>query len=184
MAASGWRANVTRLPDPNAATKLATLTFEAESPSVETCALSAAILDRQSDRRPTGTACVPDAFGLRFAKLAAGFGASVRKATDSTRPTLSLLLTTSTDDGVARLRAGEAMSGIILDATRLGLATAVDTESVSTESSRSRRPCGWQHPQALLTIGWPSRADPLPATPSDAVMAAVRLTSAGKLPLR
>jgi hypothetical protein len=82
---------------------------------------------------------------------------------------LSMLITTSSDDPLARLRAGEAMSAVLLEATRLGLATAVDSQVLEMDSTRSvienRLLHGSLTPQVLLTIGWPSSADPLPATP-------------------
>jgi hypothetical protein len=82
---------------------------------------------------------------------------------------LSLLLATSSDDKLGQLRAGEAMSAVLLDATRLGLATAIDSEALEMDATRSvieeRVLDGAATPQILLTIGWPSTADPLPATP-------------------
>jgi hypothetical protein len=82
---------------------------------------------------------------------------------------VSLLLTTSSDDTLSRLRAGEALSAILLEATRIGLATAIDSQAVEMESTRSAVERSVLHgsrsPQALITVGWPSAADPLPATP-------------------
>jgi nitroreductase len=82
---------------------------------------------------------------------------------------LSLLIATSSDDPLARLRAGEAMSAVLLEATRIGLATAIDSQVLEMDSTRSvvedRLLHGSLTPQVLLTVGWPSSADPLPATP-------------------
>jgi nitroreductase len=90
-----------------------------------------------------------------------------RTADDS--QSLSLLIATSSDDSLARLRAGEAMSAVLLEATQLGLATAIDSQVLEMESTRSvvedRLLHGSLTPQVLLTVGWPSSADPLPATP-------------------
>jgi nitroreductase len=87
---------------------------------------------------------------------------------DGPRPA-SLLLATSSDDTLSRLRAGEALSAILLDATRLGLATAIDSQAVEMESTRSVVEHdvlqGSRSPQVLVTVGWPSSADPIPTTP-------------------
>ncbi|HSS68575.1 MAG TPA: nitroreductase family protein [Nocardioidaceae bacterium] len=81
----------------------------------------------------------------------------------------ALLIATSSDDPLARLRAGEAMSAVLLEATRLGLATAIDSQVLEMNSTRSviedKLLKGSLTPQVLLTVGWPSTADPLPATP-------------------
>jgi hypothetical protein len=91
-----------------------------------------------------------------------------RRAADDPQA-LSLLIATSSDDALARLRAGEAMSAVLLEATRLGLATAIDSQVLEMDSTRSvvedRLLHGSLTPQVLLTVGWPSSADPLPATP-------------------
>jgi hypothetical protein len=90
------------------------------------------------------------------------------RSDDSALP-VSLLLATSSDDTLSRLRAGEALSAILLEATRLGLATAIDSQAVEMEATRSvvERGVldGSRSPQVLVTVGWPSSADPLPATP-------------------
>jgi hypothetical protein len=82
---------------------------------------------------------------------------------------LSLLLTTSSDDSLGRLRAGEAMSAVLLEATSLGLATSIDSQAIEVETIRSRIESGLlrgsRSPQVLVRAGWPSSADPLPATP-------------------
>jgi nitroreductase len=81
-----------------------------------------------------------------------------------------LALGTAEDDPLARLRAGEATSVVLLTATALGLASCPITEPL--EVSRTREAVRAEvfgddgHPQMLLRIGWaPVNADPLPATP-------------------
>jgi hypothetical protein len=81
-----------------------------------------------------------------------------------------LVIATSSDDVLSRLRAGEALSAMWLDATGRGLvavplsqATEVDkTRRLLARSELDDRAC----PQILLCLGWP-RADlaPLPFTP-------------------
>ncbi|MEN4479723.1 Acg family FMN-binding oxidoreductase [Mycolicibacterium cosmeticum] len=85
-----------------------------------------------------------------------------------------LALGTAADDAVARLRAGEATSQILLTATSMGLASCIFTEPLELTETRDQlqaRVFGNSHfPQVLLRIGWlPPNADPLPATPRRAL---------------
>jgi nitroreductase len=81
-----------------------------------------------------------------------------------------LALGTKDDTPLARLRAGEATSLVLLTATAQGLASCPVTEPLEvTETRRAVQvdvfgDSGF--PQMLLRIGWaPANADPLPATP-------------------
>jgi nitroreductase len=81
-----------------------------------------------------------------------------------------LALGTRNDDRMARLRAGEATSAVLLTATSLGLASCPVTEPLETpetrEAVRSDVFGDNDYPQMLLRVGWaPINADPLPATP-------------------
>ncbi|BCI54710.1 putative NAD(P)H nitroreductase [Mycolicibacterium litorale] len=81
-----------------------------------------------------------------------------------------LALGTRDDDALARLRAGEATSLILLTATALGLASCPVTEPLEVASTRAvlREEIfeSQAHPQMLLRIGWaPEGASALPATP-------------------
>ncbi|MCV7091181.1 Acg family FMN-binding oxidoreductase [Mycobacterium interjectum] len=81
-----------------------------------------------------------------------------------------LALGTRADDRLARLRAGEATSLVLLTATSLGLASCPVTEPLeiaeTRESVRSDIFGGGDYPQMLLRVGWATiNADPLPATP-------------------
>jgi nitroreductase len=79
-------------------------------------------------------------------------------------------LGTIVDDEMARLRAGEATSVVLLTATALGLASCPITEPLEVAETREAAqatifPAGG-FPQMLLRIGWaPVNADPLPSTP-------------------
>jgi hypothetical protein len=81
-----------------------------------------------------------------------------------------LALGTKDDSTLARLRAGEATSLVLLSATALGLASCPVTEPLEITETRDAVQIevfgisGF--PQMLLRIGWaPVNADPLPATP-------------------
>ncbi len=81
-----------------------------------------------------------------------------------------LALGTRNDDRLARLRAGEATSVVLLTATSMGLASCPVTEPLempgSREAVRSDIFGDINYPQMLLRVGWaPINADPLPATP-------------------
>lgn len=94
--------------------------------------------------------------------------------TESPGPThdnaVVLALGTRDDNDVARLRAGEASSVVLLTATALGLASCPITEPL--EISEIRDEVGADvfgtsgYPQMLLRIGWaPTNAEALPETP-------------------
>jgi hypothetical protein len=81
-----------------------------------------------------------------------------------------LALGTKDDSTLARLRAGEATSLVLLSATALGLASCPVTEPleiIETRDSVQIEVFGISgFPQMLLRLGWaPVNADPLPATP-------------------
>jgi nitroreductase len=81
-----------------------------------------------------------------------------------------LALGTKDDTPLARLRAGEATSLVLLTATAQGLASCPVTEPLEVTERRHAvqvdvfKDSGY--PQMLLRIGWaPANADPLPPTP-------------------
>ncbi|KUI25776.1 NAD(P)H nitroreductase [Mycobacterium sp. IS-1742] len=81
-----------------------------------------------------------------------------------------LALGTATDDELARLRAGEATSLVLLTATALGLATCPVTEPLEIPATRAAVRTevfgDGAFPQLLFRAGWaPVNADPLPSTP-------------------
>lgn len=75
---------------------------------------------------------------------------------------------------LTRLRAGEALSAVLLQATELGLATCPLTEPLevarTTEAVAERVLGGSLSPQVVLRVGWPSVAAPPPATPRRALV--------------
>ena len=105
---------------------------------------------------------------------ARGFaGPALRQPVDSTAEAdnaVMVALGTETDDDLARLRAGEATSLVLLSATAMGLASCPVTEPL--EVPRTREALRTDvfgtsgYPQMLVRVGWaPVNADPLPATP-------------------
>lgn len=79
-------------------------------------------------------------------------------------------LGTHLDDDLARLRAGEATSLVLLSATALGMATCPVTEPLEIPATREAVRADVfgtsGYPQMLMRFGWtPPNAEPLPATP-------------------
>ena len=79
-------------------------------------------------------------------------------------------LGTEADDDLARLRAGEATSLVLLSATAMGLASCLVTEPLEIPKTREALRANVfgtsGHPQMLMRVGWaPVNADPLPSTP-------------------
>ena len=83
--------------------------------------------------------------------------------------TVVALLSTSGDGPVDQLRAGEALSAVLLTATRFGLATDPISQPLEVPASRAQLRSlvlgGAAAPQLLLRLGWaPMSTDPVPAT--------------------
>ena len=79
-------------------------------------------------------------------------------------------LGTENDDDLARLRAGEATSLVLLSATAMGLASCPVTEPLEIPETRQAVRADVfgdsGHPQMMVRVGWPpAGADPLPPTP-------------------
>jgi nitroreductase len=104
-------------------------------------------------------------------RLFAGPALAQPPDTDSVDDNAAVLaLGTKEDNALARLRAGEATSLVLLSATALGLASCPVTEPleiVETRDAVQIEVFGISgFPQMLLRIGWaPVNADPLPSTP-------------------
>jgi nitroreductase len=84
--------------------------------------------------------------------------------------TAMVVIATSSDDVLSRLRAGEATSAALLTATELGLATCLLSQPL--EIADTRRAIrdevlgGAAEPQLLIRLGWaPTTAAPLPRSP-------------------
>jgi nitroreductase len=87
---------------------------------------------------------------------------------------IAIALGTAADDGVSRLRAGEATSLVLLTATALGLASCPITEPLEIPETRAAVRADVfgadEYPQMLVRLGWaPVNADPLSSTPRRAL---------------
>jgi hypothetical protein len=83
--------------------------------------------------------------------------------------TVVMLLATATDSPWDQLRAGEALSAVLLTATGLALATDPISQPLELEDTRLelRRVCldDRAEPQVLIRLGWvPGSASPVPLT--------------------
>ncbi|HET9117803.1 MAG TPA: nitroreductase family protein [Pseudonocardiaceae bacterium] len=81
-----------------------------------------------------------------------------------------LVLATHRDEPLDRLRAGEAMSAVLLAATQLGLATTPLSQALEVDVTRQELQHRVlhipEHPQLMIRIGWPATgAGELPPTP-------------------
>ena len=84
-----------------------------------------------------------------------------------------LVLGTTSDDRLSQLRAGEALSAVLLRATAMGLASCPLTQPLEVAATRLRLRDeilgGTASPQVVLRLGWPQSGLPLPMTPRRAV---------------
>ncbi len=179
LAAMGWNAKVQRLPDPSDPDHLATIAVSRQPAGDLDTVLSRAIRRRRTDRRTYSSWPVPwDNIALMGAR-AARAGVMLRQIELLPRLNVSpagghngvvVALGTRHDDDLARLRAGEATSLVLLSATAMGLATCPVTEPLEIPGTREAVRAdvfgASGYPQILMRFGWaPAQAEPLPATP-------------------
>jgi nitroreductase len=92
-----------------------------------------------------------------------------RLGRDETDGTVFALLATPGDGAVEQVQAGEALSAVLLEATRFGLATDPISQPLEVRATRAEL-CvsvldGAAEPQVLLRLGWaPISATPVPQT--------------------
>ena len=178
LAAIGWRAKIHRLPDPSEPGHLAAVEVVAQSPGELDVTLAAAIARRRTDRRTYSPWPVPWGDIALMGARAARAGVMLRQTDllprlgDGTAQDNGVVvaLGTEADDDLARLRAGEATSLVLLSATSMGLATCPMTDPLEIPETRAAvrddvfGTSG--HPQMLMRVGWTAvDADPLPSTP-------------------
>jgi hypothetical protein len=240
LAALGWQAKITRLPDPLHPAHLAAIEVYRHPATELDITLAAAIPRRRTDRRHYGWWPVPAADITLMGSRAARAGVMMRQveslprlqhivaqaawqhatdhdylteltawsgryasvsgvparntpASDPTAPipgrifagpalaqppdtesaddgAVVLALGTKDDSRLARLRAGEGTSLVLLTATALGLSSCPVTEPLEIAETRELVRSDVfgvsGYPQMLLRVGWaPVNADPLPSTP-------------------
>ncbi|WP_433296329.1 Acg family FMN-binding oxidoreductase [Pseudonocardia sp. CA-142604] len=81
-----------------------------------------------------------------------------------------LVLATPGDDVLDQLKAGEAASAVLLEATRIGLATTPLSQALEIAASRHHLQTDVlgipEHPQLVIRVGWPAAGSAdLPMTP-------------------
>jgi nitroreductase len=190
LAAMGWHAKVDRLPDPGDPDHLAAIRLVRQPPGELDVMLAAAIGRRRTDRRNYSSWPVPWGDIALMGARAARAGVMLRQIdllprrrdvvtgsgrnNPDSRPgednAVMVALGTENDDDLARLRAGEATSLVLLSATAMGLASCLVTEPLEVDETREAVRAdvfgSSGHPQMLVRVGWaPVNADPLPATP-------------------
>ena len=120
---------------------------------------------------PARSAPQPDTTAAIPARSFAGAALAQSPDADPTEDNaIVIALGTAEDDTMARLRAGEATSLVLLTATAAGLASCPITEPLEIAETRAEVQAdvfgAEAYPQMLLRIGWaPVNADPLPSTP-------------------
>jgi nitroreductase len=143
--------------------------------------LAAAIDKRRTDRRNYSSWPVPWGDIALMGARAARAGVMLRQFAGPTlhEPPQSLpggddavviALGTRADDEMARLRAGEATSLVLLSATAMGLASCPVTEPLEVPRTREAVRAdvfgGDGHPQMMVRMGWAAfDAEPLPEPP-------------------
>lgn len=186
----GWLASIDRLPDPADPDHLAAIEMVRRPPGELDVMLAAAIGRRRTDRRNYNSWPVPWGDIALMGARAARAGVMLRQidllprrrdlVIDPGRNNpdsppgednaVMVALGTENDDDLARLRAGEATSLVLLSATAMGLASCLVTEPLEVDETREAVRADTfgssGHPQMLVRVGWaPVNADPLPATP-------------------
>lgn len=183
LAAAGWRPRVHRFPAPADTSHIALFEVIEQPARPSEDELAAAINIRRSDRRdfpatrlPAGTL---ELFSVHAARRGVDFGVIPRArwtrdphgevalqygdgavggyGGPGTDGAVLLALGTERDDDIARVRAGETLSHLLLAATALGLASCALTDPLHDGRTRLALGCevfdGESHPQALIRVG-------------------------------
>jgi hypothetical protein len=158
LAAAGWSAHVTRLPDPDQPDLLAIITVTGPEPVTETSTrLAEAIFVRHTDRRPVSESPQSDAH-LNAIAAAARAQADLHILTQRQVPDLAaaVQLFGAADDPVSWLRSGEALSAAWLTATTLGVSVVPLSDLVEVTYTRQtlrRLIAGLGCPHLVLRLG-------------------------------
>lgn len=196
LAATGWSPRIRRYPGADHDSHLAILEVLDQPPQPAHVELAAAIPRRRADRRrftTPRTAGIVELLHVRAARMGVELavvprvrwsrlddgGLTLRYGPGEPTDTavddgVLLALGTKSDDDPSRLRAGEALSRIVLSCAAMDLASCPLTEPLNDFGSRLTLACevfdGESHPQALIRLGEPaSEADPPPLLPRRSV---------------
>ncbi len=193
LAARGWSPRVHRFPDPDDDSHLAILELIEGPPDGAHAELAAAIPGRRADRRRYSAASLEpgtlELMYIRAARLQVRFNVVPRSrwirlddgtvqlqyghvAAEDPGPPVDdavlLAVGTDRDDAGMRLRAGEALSRLLLSAAAMNLATCPLTEPLNDIRDRLTLACevfdAEAYPQALIRLGVPVGADPVVRT--------------------
>lgn len=187
LGAAGWAPRVLRLPGGGHDGPLALLEVVGRPPQAGHLELAEAISRRRADRRRYPAGQIPPAtlelMMIRAARLGVELAVvprsrwvrhsdgsvALRFPETSQGPdddAVLLVLGTREDNDEMRLRAGEALSHIMLTATAMGLASCPLTEPLNDMRSRLALACevfdGEAHPQTLIRLGLPPVDDASP----------------------
>lgn len=185
--AAGWSPRVRLLPDRGDDSHLAILEVVGRPPQAGHLELADAISRRRADRRRYPAGPIPDStlelMFIRAARLGVELAVVPRsrwvRNADGTvalhfpetsgepdDDAVLMVLGTREDNDEMRLRAGEALSHIMLTATAMGLASCPLTEPLNDMRSRLALACevfdGEAHPQTLIRLGLPPVDDAPP----------------------
>lgn len=197
LAAAGWRPRIRRFPDGSG--HMASFELIDRAPTDGAVELATAIPRRRSDRRDYSASPLPPAtlellliraarYGVQMSvvpklrwnrlpdgviRLAYGHDAHAGEQPRAADGFL-LVLATGTDDDTMRLRAGEALSHLLLSATALGLPSCALTEPMTDMRDRMALACelfdAEAYPQALIRLGSaPTDTTQPPVTPRRSV---------------
>ncbi|QGN33934.1 nitroreductase family protein [Microlunatus sp. Gsoil 973] len=132
--------------------------------------------------RESGGSGIPAANVVRpvpeVVEAARDFGGGPAAATDKAPEEATLVVIgTASDDRLSQLRAGEAMSAVLLEATREGLGTCPLSQPLEIGATRQvirdRVLAGTLSPQVVLRIGW-APSEPMPPAPRRPVEEIIR----------
>ena len=180
LAAAGWSPRVRRFPDGGHDSHLAILEVVEQPPNAGYLELAGAIPRRRADRRRYPARRIPAAtlelLYIRAARMGVELAVVPRSrwvrhedgsvalrvpevAGEPDDDAVLLVIGTRQDNDDMRLRAGEALSNLMLTATTMGLASCPLTEPLNDMRSRLALACevfdGEAHPQTLIRLGLP-----------------------------
>jgi len=184
LAAAGWSPRVWRFPDGGDDSHLAILEVVEQPPNAVHLELADAIARRRADPRRYPAGPIPPAtlelLYIRAARLGVELAVvprsrwerhpdgsvALRFTEEPAEPddhAVLLALATREDNDTTRLRAGEALSHLMLTATAMGLASCPLTDPLNDMRSRLGLACevfdGEAYPQALIRLGLPPAED-------------------------